>query len=202
MHMHFGAEEMFFVLSGRPVFRNQHGEEGAHYGRFRLLPRGTCRTTRLQQPHRRTRPAPCDQRRELPDVVAYPEHGYAWVAPAIPIPSCSREAATPDHRWLRDPDRVDGSALPAALETTKRPRERPLHFSCDFCVRAEDFLAKVSRHNPAHDAFPPCFGAVSASTAFGTAGPAFPSERPCRRLATCTRFPTGGAWGLAPVLVA
>ena len=23
LHMHFGAEEMFFVLSGRPVFRNQ-----------------------------------------------------------------------------------------------------------------------------------------------------------------------------------
>ena len=27
MHMHFGAEELFFVLSGRPVFRNHHGEE-------------------------------------------------------------------------------------------------------------------------------------------------------------------------------
>jgi len=27
MHMHFGAEEMFFVLSGRPLFRNQHGKE-------------------------------------------------------------------------------------------------------------------------------------------------------------------------------
>src|SRR6478672_6600883 len=27
MHMHFGGEEMFFVLSGRPLFRNQHGEE-------------------------------------------------------------------------------------------------------------------------------------------------------------------------------
>ena len=27
MHMHFGAEGMFFVLSGRPVFRNQQGEE-------------------------------------------------------------------------------------------------------------------------------------------------------------------------------
>src|SRR5215472_556269 len=24
MHMHYGAEEMFFVLDGRPVFRNQH----------------------------------------------------------------------------------------------------------------------------------------------------------------------------------
>ena len=27
MHMHFGAEEMFFVLSGRPVLRNHDGEE-------------------------------------------------------------------------------------------------------------------------------------------------------------------------------
>ena len=27
MHMHFGAEEMFFVLNGRPVLRNQHGKE-------------------------------------------------------------------------------------------------------------------------------------------------------------------------------
>ena len=27
IHMHYGAEEMFFVLSGRPAFRNQHGKE-------------------------------------------------------------------------------------------------------------------------------------------------------------------------------
>jgi Cupin domain len=27
MHMHYGAEEMFFVLSGSPVLRNQHGTE-------------------------------------------------------------------------------------------------------------------------------------------------------------------------------
>ena len=48
MHMHFGAEEMFFVLSGRPVLRNKDGEEGARCGRLRLLSRGTCRTTRVQ----------------------------------------------------------------------------------------------------------------------------------------------------------
>ncbi len=34
MHMHFGAEEMFFVLSGRPLFRNQHGEEELAPGDF------------------------------------------------------------------------------------------------------------------------------------------------------------------------
>src|SRR6516225_7198015 len=27
IHMHFGAEEMFFVLDGRPRFRNKDGEE-------------------------------------------------------------------------------------------------------------------------------------------------------------------------------
>ena len=34
MHMHFGAEEMFFVLSGRPLFRNQHGKEELAPGDF------------------------------------------------------------------------------------------------------------------------------------------------------------------------
>ncbi len=34
MHMHFGAEEMFFVVSGRPLFRNQHGKEELAPGDF------------------------------------------------------------------------------------------------------------------------------------------------------------------------
>ena len=40
IHMHFGAEEMFFVLSGRPVFRNQHGEETLAPGDFVFCPEG------------------------------------------------------------------------------------------------------------------------------------------------------------------
>jgi uncharacterized cupin superfamily protein len=38
--MHFGAEEMFFVLSGRPVFRNQHGVETLAPGDFVFCPEG------------------------------------------------------------------------------------------------------------------------------------------------------------------
>ena len=38
MHMHFGAEEMFFVLSGRPVWRNQQGEEQLAPGDFVFCP--------------------------------------------------------------------------------------------------------------------------------------------------------------------
>src|SRR6476620_8090901 len=40
MHMHFGAEEMFFVLSGRPVFRNQRGDEGLAPGHCVFGPEG------------------------------------------------------------------------------------------------------------------------------------------------------------------
>jgi uncharacterized cupin superfamily protein len=40
MHMHYGAEEMFFVLSGPPVFRNQHGKETLAPGDFVFFPEG------------------------------------------------------------------------------------------------------------------------------------------------------------------
>src|SRR5262249_24954751 len=40
IHMHFGAEEMFFVLSGRPLFRNQHGNEQLAPGDFVFCPEG------------------------------------------------------------------------------------------------------------------------------------------------------------------
>src|SRR5512132_140153 len=40
LRMHFGAEEMFFVLSGRPRFRNQHGSEELAPGDFVFCPEG------------------------------------------------------------------------------------------------------------------------------------------------------------------
>jgi uncharacterized cupin superfamily protein len=40
LHMHFGWEEMFFVLSGRPTFRSQHGEEVLAPGEFVFCPEG------------------------------------------------------------------------------------------------------------------------------------------------------------------
>src|SRR6059058_5704533 len=40
MHMHYGAEEVFFVLSGRPLFRNADGEEQLSPGDFVSCPEG------------------------------------------------------------------------------------------------------------------------------------------------------------------
>ena len=62
IHMHYGAEEMFFVLSGRPVFRNQYGEEALAPGDFVFCPEGgpgcTHSATRLTNPPRSSRSVP------------------------------------------------------------------------------------------------------------------------------------------------
>jgi Cupin domain len=54
VHMHYGAEEMFFVLSGRPVFRNLEAEEELAPGDFLFCPEGRAGTD------------PRDERRRLP----------------------------------------------------------------------------------------------------------------------------------------
>ena len=40
IHMHFGAEEIFFVLSGRPLLRNRDGTEELAPGDFVFCPEG------------------------------------------------------------------------------------------------------------------------------------------------------------------
>ena len=93
MHMHFGAEEMFFVLAAVPS-SGTNTARGAGSGRLRLLPPGTCRTTRSATP-RKNRLDPRDQRqgasRTSSPTPNTDMHGWRL---AIPIPSNSRRAAT------------------------------------------------------------------------------------------------------------
>jgi len=86
LHMHFGWEEMFFVLSGRPSFRNQHGEEELAPGDFVFCEEGRAGlhnfSNRSEEPAR----VLAMSAGAFPDVVAYPEDGYAWVATRDPDP--------------------------------------------------------------------------------------------------------------------
>ena len=66
MHMHYGAEEMFFVLSGRPVFRNQHGKETLAPGDFVFCPEGRAGLHTFSNPADEPARDPGDQCRELP----------------------------------------------------------------------------------------------------------------------------------------
>ena len=83
LHMHFGAEEMFFVLSGRPVLRNQDSEEELSPGDFVFCP--------TEEPARIL----AMSAGSFPDVVAYPEDGYAWVATRNPDPELLARGGDP-----------------------------------------------------------------------------------------------------------
>ena len=95
MHMHFGAEEMFFVLSGRPRFRNQHGAEELAPGDFVFCPEGRAGLHAFSNPSEEPAQLLAMSAGGFPDVVAYPEHGYAWVATRDPDPELLAKADDP-----------------------------------------------------------------------------------------------------------
>jgi uncharacterized cupin superfamily protein len=86
MHMHFGAEEMFFVLAGSPTFRNPQGAEVLAPGDVVFCPEGRAGAHTFSNPTGDPVRLLAISAGSFPDVVAYPEHGYAWVATRDPEP--------------------------------------------------------------------------------------------------------------------
>jgi uncharacterized cupin superfamily protein len=95
MHMHFGAEEMFFVLSGRPLFRNHEGEEALAPGDVVFCREGRAGMHTFSNPTDEPVQLLALSAGSFPDVVAYPEHGYAWVATRDPDPELLAKGGDP-----------------------------------------------------------------------------------------------------------
>jgi uncharacterized cupin superfamily protein len=95
LHMHFGGEEMFFVLSGRPLFRNQHGEEELAAGDYVFCPEGRAGLHTFSNPSEEPAQILAISAGSFPDVVAYPEDGYAWVATRDPDPKLLAQGGDP-----------------------------------------------------------------------------------------------------------
>ena len=95
MHMHFGAEEMFFVVSGRPVFRGAHGPEELAPGDFVFCPEGRAGVHAFSNPNEEPARLLAISAGGFPDVVAYPEAGYAWVATRDPDPALLARGGDP-----------------------------------------------------------------------------------------------------------
>jgi uncharacterized cupin superfamily protein len=95
LHMRYGAEEMFFVLSGRPPFRSQQGEETLAPGDFVFCPEGRAGLHAFSNPTDEAAEILAMSAGGFPDVVAYPEHGYAWVATRDPEPELLARGGDP-----------------------------------------------------------------------------------------------------------
>jgi uncharacterized cupin superfamily protein len=106
VHMHYGAEEMFFVLSGRPVVRDLQGEEELAAGDVLFCPEGRAGLHAFSNPHDEPARILAVSTKRFPDVVAYPEEGYAWVATRVPeLPPGEDPGIIA--RFEFDPDRPD-----------------------------------------------------------------------------------------------
>lgn len=89
MHMHYGLEEMFFVLSGTPTVRTPEGEERLAPGDVVYFPEGPAGLHTFSNPAAEPARILGISTKRFPDVVAYPERGVAWVAtrhPERPVP--------------------------------------------------------------------------------------------------------------------
>jgi uncharacterized cupin superfamily protein len=95
MHMHFGAEEMFFVLRGSPTLRSPEGVETLAPGDFVFCPEGRAGLHAFSNPTDEPVELLAISAGGFPDVVAYPEHGYAWVATRNPDPELLARGGDP-----------------------------------------------------------------------------------------------------------
>lgn len=94
LHMHYGVEEMFFVLSGTLTVRTPEGEERLSPGDVVYFPEGPDGLHDFWNPSGDPVRMLAVSTKRFPDVVAYPERGVAWVAtrhPERPVPESGDE---------------------------------------------------------------------------------------------------------------
>ena len=129
IHMHYGKEEMFFVLSGHPVVRNLEGEEELAPGEFLFCPEGRAGLHAFSNPHAEPARILAMSVNDYPDVVAYPPGGVRLGGDAGTGASARRRSG--DHGPVRVPD---GAAGPASRLSQRRgrPRGRP-HLTLKRC---------------------------------------------------------------------
>lgn len=84
LHLHYGVEEMFFVLSGTPTVRTPEGEEQLSPGDVLYFPEGPAGLHDFSNAASDPARIIGISSKRFPDVVAYPERGVAWVATRHP----------------------------------------------------------------------------------------------------------------------
>jgi uncharacterized cupin superfamily protein len=84
LHMHYGVEEMFFVLGGTPTVRTAEGEEQLSPGDVVYFPEGPEGLHTFSNPTSEPVRLLGISTKRFPDIVAYPEQRVAWVATRHP----------------------------------------------------------------------------------------------------------------------
>src|SRR3954447_22266018 len=84
LHMHYGVEEMFFILGGTPTVRTPEGEERLAAGDVVYFPEGVDGLHDFSNPSDEPARFLAISTKRFPDLLVYPERGVAWVATRHP----------------------------------------------------------------------------------------------------------------------
>lgn len=107
--MHYGVEEMFFVLAGTPTVRTPEGEEALWPGDVVYFPEGRDGLHDFSNPADQPARVIGISAKRFPDVLAYPERGVAWVATRHPErPVCKDADQGIIARFELPPEQSDG----------------------------------------------------------------------------------------------
>ena len=93
-HMRYGAEEMFFVVSGQPMLRSPAGEEQLSPGDYVSCPEGRAGLHAFTNPTEEPVRILAVSAGGFPDVVATPSTATHGSRAATPTPNCSRAKTT------------------------------------------------------------------------------------------------------------
>ena len=99
MHMHYGVEELFFVLSGTLTVRTPEGEEELSPGDVVYFPEGRDGLHTFSNPTDEPVRMLGVSTKRFPDVLAYPERGVAWAATRHRVYRQRYAEAERDPRW-------------------------------------------------------------------------------------------------------
>jgi uncharacterized cupin superfamily protein len=125
MHMHYGVEEMFFVLSGTPTVRTPEGAEVLSPGDVVYFPEGPDGLHTFSNPTDEPVRMLGISTKRFPDVVAYPERGVAWVAtrhpPSVRSPRAATRESSLASSWRLGTDMRHVSPLPRPAAARASP---------------------------------------------------------------------------------
>lgn len=91
LHAHYGFEELFIVLQGRPTLRTSGGERPLMTGEVIACPKGRDGMHTFANPGAETARILAISTLEFPDVVVYPELGTVAVATRHPFKPVAEE---------------------------------------------------------------------------------------------------------------
>ena len=142
MHMHYGVEEMFFVLAGTPTVRTPEGEEQLSPGDVVYFPEGPEGLHDLLEPNRGAGSAARHLLEAISRCCRVPRagstHGWRPATPSVRCPKTATAESSPASTYPRVSDANVG-LIPSTAQASTHAGASLASWRSGFCLRGHGF---------------------------------------------------------------